>query len=66
MHYISHCHSKLSCLFLFHIYTFTATHLQICDALAEVSGERGTPQERASRLGFSGLICAYLEAVNNA
>lgn len=43
-----------------------ATHLQICDALAEVSGERGTPQERASRLGFSGLICAYLEAVNNA
>lgn len=66
MHYISYCRSKLSWLFLFHIYTCTATHLQICDALAEVSGERGTPQERASRLGFSGLICAYLEAVNNA
>lgn len=54
--------SDPSCFFsLFH--TPPLTHL---DALAEVNGERATPQERAGRLGFSGLICAYLELVNNA
>lgn len=46
---------------------FSLSHtLTDLDALAEVNGERDTPQERASRLGFSGLICAYLEPVNNA
>lgn len=64
--YQAHSPRSYPYLFFSLSHTHTPPHLTDLNALAEVNGERATPQERAGRLGFSGLICAYLEPVNNA